>query len=182
MNFDRIYLTGFMGSGKSTVAPKLARGLGYKATDLDDEIVQRTGLSIPALFDLYGQERFREEEQQSLHETADHGQRVISLGGGALTFGSNLSWCKEHGIVVYLRGSAAFLASRLQQSRRQRPLLFDEAGNPLKREALLERVSSLLNQREPIYAQAHIVVEIDAKDVREVVEEIRAVLGEGGGG
>ena len=176
MNFDRIFLTGFMGSGKSTVAPRLARGLGYDSVDLDEYIVQRTGLSVPALFDLYGEEHFRNEERTALVGTGDQTRVVVSLGGGALTQPGIADWCLANGTLVYLRGSAGFLASRLSQSRRNRPLLFDDAGKPLESTALRNRVAGLLEQREPTYARAHITIDIDRKEVRDVVTAIRQAL------
>lgn len=181
MNFDRIYLTGFMGSGKSSVAPRLARGLGYDALDLDDAVVSTTGLSIPALFDLYGEEHFRKEERQALLATGKKSRLVVSLGGGVISREDNLDWLLNHGVVIYLKGSAGFLASRLAQSRRNRPLLFDEHGQQLEKNALHERVSQLLSQREARYERAHFTIDIDARDVRQVVAQIRRLLVQHGG-
>lgn len=177
MNTDRIYLTGFMGSGKSTVAPRLARGLGYEEVDLDVEIVRSTGLSIPAIFELYGEDRFRQEEHDMLRRTSERTGIVVSLGGGTIIDQDNLAWCREHGTLVYLQGSAAFLASRLAVSRRERPLLYDSEGEQLPMVALRERVADLLAQRAPIYEQADVVVGIDAVSVGKVVASIRKKLG-----
>lgn len=167
-------MTGFMGSGKSTVAPRLARGLGFESVDLDDEISRRTGLSIPAIFELYGESRFRKEESGMLRETGERSRLVVSLGGGAILDPDNLVWCRTNGTVVYLRASAAFLASRLAVSKRERPLLFDHEGKPLSREALRKRVAGLLDQRRAIYERAHVTVDVDAVPVSKVVKAIRA--------
>jgi len=177
VNTDRIFLTGFMGSGKSTVAPRLARGLGYDVCDLDDEITRHTGLSVPALFELYGEERFREEERDMLRRMSERTGIVVSLGGGTIVDPTNLAWCKEHGTLVYLRGSAGFLASRLAVSKRDRPLLYDEEGKTLPAHALRKRVEGLLDQRRAIYEQADVSVTIDAVSVSKVVAEIRKGLG-----
>lgn len=176
MRTDRIYLTGFMGSGKSTVAPRLARGLGYDMLDLDDAISRHTGLTIPALFELYGEQRFRDEERAMLRSTGDRSRTVVSLGGGTLVDPENLGWCLEKGTVVYLRGTAGFLASRLASSKRDRPLLYDAEGRQLEADALRERVSELLASRSHIYEQAHISVDIDAVPVAKVVRKIRSAL------
>ncbi len=181
MNFDRIYLTGFMGSGKSSVAPRLARGLGYTALDLDDEVVRSTGLSIPALFDLYGEAYFRNEEREALLGTGERSGLVVSLGGGVISREDNLDWLLEHGTLIYLRGSAGFLASRLSQSRRNRPLLFDENGEQLEDAALRTRVEALLAQREARYERAHFTVDIDGRDIRQVVGQIRRLVVQHGG-
>jgi len=176
---ERIYLTGFMGSGKSTVAPRLARGLGYDVLDLDDEITRHTGMSIPALFELYGEDRFRDEEHHMLRSTGERQKLVVSLGGGALVDPANLQWVLENGFVVYLRGSAGFLASRLAQSKRDRPLLYDEEGIQLESRALRDRVEELLDGRRHIYEQAHLTVDIDAVAVSDIIRTIRKVLKEG---
>lgn len=176
MRTDRIYLTGFMGSGKSTVAPRLARGLGYDMIDLDQEISRHTGLSIPAIFELYGEQRFRDEERAMLHSSGMQERTVVSLGGGTLVDPANLAWCLEHGALVYLRASAAFLASRLAASKRDRPLLFDADGQQLTSDALRKRVADLLASRRPVYEQAHITIDIDAVPVAKVVKRIREEL------
>ena len=181
MNFDRIYLTGFMGSGKSSVAPRLARGLGYTSLDLDEAVVQATGLSIPALFDLYGEERFRQEEREALWATGGQTGLVVSLGGGVIAREDNLDWLLGHGTLVYLRGTPQFLASRLAQSRRNRPMLFDEHGEQLEDAALRTRVEQLLAQRAARYERAHFTVDIDGRDIRQVAAYIRRLLVQQGG-
>lgn len=170
-----------MGSGKSSVAPRLARGLGYTALDLDDVVVQSTGLSIPALFDLYGEAHFRKEEREALLATGERTGLVVSLGGGVVSREENLDWLLSHGVLVYLRGSAGFLASRLAQSRRNRPLLFDEHGEQLEDAALRDRVEALLEQRTARYERAHFTVDIDGRDIRQVVVQIRRILVQHGG-
>lgn len=165
-----------MGSGKSTVAPRLARGLGYDMLDLDHEISRHTGLSIPALFELYGEQRFRDEERAMLRSTGERTRTVVSLGGGTIVDPDNLAWCLKNGVLVYLRGSASFLASRLAASRRERPLLYDEEGHQLEAAALRERVADLLAARKHVYEQAHITVDIDAVPVAKVVRAIKAAL------
>ncbi len=173
-------MTGFMGSGKSTVAPRLARGLGYARLDLDDAISRHTGLSIPALFELYGEQRFRAEENAMLRSLEKGAKTVVSLGGGTLVDPENLRWCLEHGTLVYLRGTAGFLASRLSSSRRDRPLLYDADGRQLEAYALRERVADLLGSRVHIYEQAHIIVDIDAIPVSQIVQKIRRALDSAG--
>lgn len=166
-------MTGFMGSGKSTVAPRLARGLGYEAIDLDDEITRRTGMSIPAIFELYGETRFRKEESEMLRQTGERSNIVVSLGGGAVLNPDNLAWCRQNGTLIYLCASAAFLASRLAVSKRERPLLFDDLGQPLSMDALKKRVSGLLDERRAVYEQAHITVVVDAVSVSNIIKAIR---------
>jgi len=139
----RIYLTGFMGSGKSTVAPRVARRLGYAVVDLDDRIAEHLGMSIPAIFDVLGEQAFREAEGRLLRDVSDGVGVVVSLGGGSLHTANNLEFCLERGLLVWLRASPRFLESRLEQAQRSRPLLQDENGRQLTGNSLRERIAGL---------------------------------------
>ncbi|MDT0631035.1 shikimate kinase [Rubrivirga litoralis] len=172
----RVYLTGFMASGKSTVGPLVADRLGYRFVDLDWLIEARTGQTIPALFERGGEAAFREAEAEALAETTNAEGLVVATGGGALVDLVNLWTAQTAGVVVWLRASAATTLARLGDAG-GRPLLADGAGRPLQGEALARRVGALLAEREPTYAQAHFVVDADrlpalvARDVAEAVVE-----------
>jgi shikimate kinase len=173
----RIYLTGFMGSGKSTVGPLLARALGYRFLDLDTAIVQQAGQPIPQLFSEEGEAGFRQRETEALRSTGQQDRMVIALGGGALTFEHNLQWARENGLVLYLRVPADGLVRRLLHSGTERPLLADdpEARNP---EVLQRKVEDLLARREPFYTRAHITVEAGGKSVSETVIAVLSAIQE----
>ena len=166
-----------MGAGKSTVAPRVAKRLQFESIDLDQEITTRLGMSVPAIFDVLGESVFREEEKRCLEEASLRSQIVVSLGGGTLTDHENLSLCLETGFLVYLKGSASFLASRLSHSRQTRPLLFGSKGDMLEGRELEARIQHLLNEREMVYEKAHQSIEINdvaATDVvRQVLETIK---------
>ncbi|HKL87422.1 MAG TPA: shikimate kinase, partial [Salinibacter sp.] len=102
----RIYLTGFMASGKSTVGPKVAARLGCTFLDLDRLIAVHDGRSIPEIFAQDGEGRFRELETAALRKTVDTDNLVVALGGGALVDEENRAFAKEHGRVVYLEVDA----------------------------------------------------------------------------
>lgn len=165
----RIYLTGFMGSGKSTVGPRVAEKLGYRFVDLDEVIEARAGKSIPAIFQKEGEARFRSMEAAVLRETDDQEDLVVALGGGALAREENLHWALQHGAVVYLRVSPQELLRRLKADAVERPLLQDETGTRLPDARLQSRIATLLAQREPFYRRAHVVVETDGQAVDETV-------------
>ena len=169
---ERIYLTGFMGAGKSTVAPRVARGMGFTSVDLDREITNHLGMSVPSIFDVLGESAFREQEAACLQKMSQRNSVVVSLGGGSLSQPGNLATCLNSGLVVYLRGSVDYLAYRLSKSRHTRPLLFSESGEMLEGTALTQRISELLTARQPIYEQAHIIVDIDQRKAREVAREV----------
>jgi shikimate kinase len=156
-----VYLTGFMGSGKSTVGPLVAARLGVPFADLDARIEAVAGQPIPALFADEGEAGFRAREAAALRGTAGFGG-VVALGGGALVDDANRAWAKAHGCVVYLRASPTALAARLAATAAGRPLLHDAAGQPLPPDRLRARVARLLAARAATYADAHRTVRADA--------------------
>jgi shikimate kinase len=173
---DRIYLTGFMGSGKSTIAPMLARELEYQVHELDAAIVAHAGRSIPAVFEESGEAGFRRLERERLEATAELEQMVISLGGGAVTFPSNLRFVREHGYLVYLNVPVEILVDRLSGAE-GRPLLTNEEGELLSREQLHEKIHRMLSDRRSYYEQADIIVDAGRPSPTETVKEILKELG-----
>ena len=158
----RVYLTGFMASGKSTVGPLVADRLGYRFIDLDWLVEARTGRTVPALFASGGEAAFRAAEAEALAETTRAEGVVVATGGGALVDPANLRTAQAAGPVVWLRASAAATLARLGDGS-GRPLLEDRAGRPLRGDDLAFRVRRLLADREPTYAQADLVVDADGR-------------------
>ena len=144
----RIFLLGFMGSGKTTIGKKLARTLGYAFVDLDKAIEARAGMSIPQYFEHHGEAPFRELERDCLQSDIPSENVVVATGGGAPCFFDNMEWMNQHGVTVYLMLPPKALASRLQGSA-GRPLL---AG--LKGADLIRFIESKLESREPFYKKA----------------------------
>ncbi len=114
---ERIILTGFMGSGKSTIGPLLAAQLRWNFLDLDDEIERRTGLNIPAIFEQKGEAHFRREETAALAAALCTRHTVIALGGGAPETLANRLLLKQASatLVVYLAAPFSTLAARCAQ-------------------------------------------------------------------
>ena len=150
-----IFLTGFMGSGKSTITPILANALGYSFIDIDDEIEKVAGKRIVDIFSDWGEERFRHIEQQLLNEASQLNECVISLGGGTVADETNLALVKSSGILVYLTANVEQLVHRLR-NKTDRPLLKSIDGTPVDGENLQRRVAALLSIRAPYYGQADI--------------------------
>ena len=151
---SRIVLTGFMGSGKSTVGPLLAAELGWTFIDLDTEIEQRAGMSVPQIFSEKGEAAFRKEETAALVAVLGRTRTVIALGGGAPeTLGNRLLLEQTPATaIVYLAAPFATLAERCgQQSTNVRPNFAD----PVAAEARFAT-------RHPIYSRlAHVSIETD---------------------
>ena len=155
----RVYLTGFMAAGKSTVGPLLADRLGYRFLDLDWLVEARTGRTVAALF-ADGEPAFRAAERQALAETTRGPRMVVATGGGALADPGGLAVARGAGAVVWLRASAAATLRRLGDAA-GRPVLAGPDGRPLAGDALADRVRRLAAAREPYYAQADVVADAD---------------------
>jgi shikimate kinase len=149
-----IFLTGFMGSGKTTAGKKLAPLFKTRFIDLDDYIEKRENRTIPAIFEEEGEAGFRKIETNCLAEILRLKEpHVISLGGGTVCFNSNLEVIKQNGILIYIELPVSVLADRIQQSKTTRPLL-----KSLSRTELLKNIEEILGERKKFYEQAHILV------------------------
>ncbi|MCG8377557.1 MAG: shikimate kinase [Chlorobiales bacterium] len=166
-----IFLTGFSGSGKSTIGPLLANSLGYDFLDLDKEIERIADKSINRIFDEKGEEHFRALELSALQRIADRKDLVVSLGGGVLQSDNCFSLVISSGTLVYLHSSPLVLAKRLSH-KTDRPLMKGENGERLSREEIEKKILALLEKREPRYKTAQIMVETDTKRIGSTVEEL----------
>ena len=146
----RIYLTGFMGSGKSSTGPLLARRLSFEFYDLDSLIVDQIGTSIASYFKEHGEPAFREIEKQQLVYTNSLQEAVIATGGGALCNETNLQSALQHGLVIYLEVSVSRLIIRLKKEQKTRPMLLAPDGSLLSDIEIAQRISGLLYQRNPL--------------------------------
>jgi shikimate kinase len=147
---QRIFLTGFMGSGKSHTGERLAGLLGLPFIDLDAEIEGRTGQTITDIFAGRGEAAFRELERDTLHEVAGQTDAfVLSTGGGAPCFHDNMRWMNEQGTTVFLDPPLSVLLGRLEAGREHRPLLQNT-------DELATFVTQKLAFRRPDYEKAKI--------------------------
>lgn len=166
-----VYLTGFMGSGKSTIGPILANTLGVPFVDVDQLIQERAGRSINAIFAEMGEGAFRAIERSVLDEVAAMPSGVVSLGGGTLASEENFRLIHTCGWIVYLKVSPEEAARRLR-GKMDRPLLQDAEGNRLPEAELKQRVEELLRRREVFYSRADVVVSAERTRVGMTVDEI----------
>lgn len=152
--FQKIFIIGFMGSGKSTVGKKLARFLNFRFIDLDREIELEAGCSIPKIFGESGEEYFRKMEQETLCKVISLQENiVVSTGGGTPCYFDNIKLINNSGISIYLKMEVSALCHRVQNSTVNRPLLKD-----LDEEAQKTKVEELLTERSVFYEQAGIMV------------------------
>lgn len=139
-----LILVGMMGSGKTTMARTLARQLGKTFVDSDEEITNRTGVTIPHIFDIEGEAGFRQRETAAIQELTERENMVLATGGGAVLVEENRDMLRRNGIVIYLKASVHDLWQRTRHDR-GRPLL--QTGDPQA------KLRELLVQRDPLYRQ-----------------------------
>ncbi len=150
-NRSNIYLVGLMGAGKTTVGRQLAKRLGRTFYDSDHEIVERTGVPIPTIFEIEGEEGFRRREAQTIADLTSGTDIVLATGGGVVINPDNRTRLRETGWVVYLNVPPAMLFERTRHDR-NRPLL--RVPDPLA------KLEELHRQRDPLYREAaHLVVD-----------------------
>jgi shikimate kinase len=166
-----IFLTGFMGSGKSTIGPILANTLGFAYLDVDQYIEKKTNKRVVEIFSSEGEQAFRTLERNALLELTELNHYVLSLGGGAIANEENCQRVLQKGVLVYLKLSPEEIIRRVQY-RSDRPMLKDERGNKLSPPELKNRVIDLMARREQFYARADVVIAADNMRVGETVDEI----------
>jgi len=166
----RIFLIGFMGSGKSTLGSKLAREIGYKFVDMDHLIEETAGMTVPGIFSEHGEEVFRKWERDILLELCQREQIVVSTGGGAPCQGNMISVMNEHGVTVYLKLTPAALKDRLLQSKTERPLIKGKSETEL-----LEFITELLKKREVFYDQAKLSIDGINLDLNDLVNRLKEI-------
>jgi shikimate kinase len=164
----RIYLVGYMGSGKSSVASALAKHLRFTSYDIDKAIEEKAGKSIAKIFGENGQEYFREMERDILLGTASMENVVIATGGGTPCFFDNMDWMNSNGLTVYLEANPGLLFHRLAKSKKERPLIdhFNDTE-------LMEQISGHLETRIPVYRKAKITMNAASLDVNALSGKIK---------
>jgi shikimate kinase len=159
----RIVLTGFMGSGKSTVGPLLARRLGWSFLDVDEVIEAEAGVTIAEFFVRHGEAAFREREQATIVRLVATDALVLALGGGAIEHPATRSLLvtAPGTLLVHLEVELATTLARCRGTEHTRPILADQAN-----------LASRYQRRLPLYRAAHLSIPVDALTPDEVVDAI----------
>lgn len=164
----RVFLIGYMASGKSTAAKKLAKKLGLGAVDLDSEIEQTAGKSIPEIFKSEGEKAFRKREQDELRKWLEKDDFVMACGGGTPCFFESMDEMNGVGTTVYLQMTPKAVVDRVMSSKEERPIL-----KGLSEEKMLKKVDFQIGKREPFYKRATLTVNGVNLDVDVLAEEIK---------
>jgi shikimate kinase len=161
---SNLVLVGLMGAGKTTVGKALARKTGWRFVDTDHEIELRTGVGIPVIFDIEGEQGFRQREARAVAEILADERIIAATGGGAVLLRENRDLMRKRGIVCYLKATPRTLFQRTRGDR-TRPLL--QVPDPMS------RLADLLDARGPLYEEvADIVIDVEKFGTAQIVERL----------
>lgn len=166
-----IVLVGLMGAGKTSIGRRLARCLAVPFADADDEIVAVAGCSILDIFDLYGEQAFRDVERRVIGRMLQQQPHVLATGGGAFMNPHTRMAIRERGVSVWLRADLDTLVERTSR-RSDRPLL--RGDDPRA------RLESLMKERYPVYAEADLIVDTCNEPPEATVQKVLHALRSGG--
>ena len=156
-----LFLTGFMGCGKTTVGVSLADKLEYDFIDTDNIIEQEQKMKIPEIFEVHGETHFRQLEAEKIMELSQNQYAVIATGGGALIEEFNIENARKGGVLIYLQLPFELCYKRIKNSTR-----------PLAANKSYEEIKALYYKRAPIYlANADIVINAD-RTVHDIINSI----------
>ena len=164
-----LFLIGFMGAGKSTVAAKLNQMTGKKLIEMDETIVSNQGMSINEIFEKYGEARFREIESALVKTISSERDCIVSCGGGVVIKPENVEEMKKNGKIAFLSATPETIFERVRYST-DRPILNGHMN--------VEYIAGLMEKRRALYeAAADVMIATDNKDADEICNEILALIG-----
>lgn len=163
-----IYLIGFMGAGKSTIARELVKANNMRRIEMDQMIVEQQGMAISDIFDKYGEEHFRDLETELLRSFSGETNMVVSCGGGSVLRDENAALMKENGCIILLKATPETIYERVKNST-ERPILNGNMNVEFIRELMEKR-------RERYESVADFTVCVDGKEKAEICQEILEIV------
>lgn len=164
MENKNIFLIGFMGVGKSTIAKMLAAELNAELVEMDETIEAEEGITINEIFEKYGETYFRDLESALVERISNKGGAVVSCGGGAVLRPENVVNMKKYGTIIFLSATPETIYERVRYST-NRPLLNGNMN--------VEYIAQLMERRRETYEQAaDVMISTDGKDKLEIIQEI----------
>jgi shikimate kinase len=161
----KIFLVGFMGSGKTYWGKQWAAKTGLPFFDLDDIIEKQEGKTIADIFQQHGEQWFRQKETEVLHSFSAIESGIISCGGGTPCFNDNMHWMNQHGTSIYLTATPEQIADRLIHEKQKRPLVKD-----LHADELLTFIANKLKERDVFYSTATIILPVATASLESINE------------
>ncbi len=166
---ENIFLIGFMGAGKSTIAKELQSALQMNLVEMDARIVEEQGMSINDIFEKYGEAHFRDLESNLILTIGSEGNTIVSCGGGVVVRSENVTNMKESGKIIFLAATPETIYERVKDST-DRPILNGHMN--------VDYIRELMEKRRVLYENAaDIRIDVDGKSVLEVCHEIIRKIG-----
>lgn len=172
---ERIYLTGFMTSGKSTLGRILANVLGWNFYDLDKEIETDEAMQVTEIFELKGEKYFREIESKKLKILSIGKNVVISLGGGTIVNDDNVNFITKNGKLIYLKVEPEIIYTRIKK-KTDRPLFKEFVLAERTKEDFITKISSMISEREKYYSKADLVFDVDNSPIGVTVDKLAKIV------
>ncbi len=171
----RIFLNGFMGSGKTTIGKQLAVQMNYYFVDLDNYIEEKTFSKINLLFKQFGETEFRKIEHEYLLDLAVYDNMIVACGGGTITDLVNEKWMNQNGITVFLKQNFETIFKRLNNKEQigKRPLLKAMEGKDFESKLL-----QLFEQRQKLYEKCQLIIDLkgNANPIELIESELKKRL------
>ncbi|MBR6345404.1 MAG: shikimate kinase [Lachnospiraceae bacterium] len=159
-----IFFVGFMGAGKSTVARNLQKRLKMNLVEMDERIEKEQGMTIPEIFEKYGESRFRNLESELILTIGKEGNTIVSCGGGVVVRPENIEYMKKNGMVIFLSAKPETVFDRVKDST-NRPILNGNMN--------VEYIGELMEKRRALYeAAADVKISTDGKSIDEITDEV----------
>ncbi|TNE79315.1 MAG: shikimate kinase [Bacteroidetes bacterium] len=159
----KVFLIGFMGSGKSYWAERLSEQMSIPHYDLDEIMETKYGMRISEMFESWGEAEFRTRESETIRSFA-FSDGILACGGGTPCFHDTMDFLLSEGMVVYLKASVPVLYQRLFELRKHRPVLAQ-----VQDENLESSIAKLLEKRAQFYAKAHVTIDTANSTIEEVI-------------
>jgi shikimate kinase len=163
----KVFLVGYMGSGKSSIGPQLADVMGIPFIDLDKSFELKYKISIPLFFEKYGEKHFRTIERDLLVKLSSQDEFVMATGGGTPCHENNMALMNQRGTTIYLRLPLEILIKRLRKSPSKRPILTKFMEGNFEKE-----VTEHLKQREEFYMLSQLIIESPTPDPKKIASLI----------
>lgn len=161
---NRVFLVGYMGTGKTSLGKIVAKKAGLTFIDLDHFIENRYHKSISQIFAEKGEDGFRNIEREALHEVAEFENVIIATGGGTPIFFDNIDFMNNSGKTVYLKTAPQILFNRLKIAKHNRPIIKDKDDNEL-----MSFIIENLERRDPFYSKANMLFIADNLDTKDQI-------------
>ena len=163
----RIFLLGFMGSGKSHWGRLWAAAHNFNFIDLDEELEKQEQKTVAAIFETRGEDYFRQKETILLRSLTAQSNSIVSCGGGTPCFFDNMAWMNKNGLTIFLEATTQFILKNIKNEKDKRPLIKDKDD-----EEILFFIDQKLKERQPYYSKAKII--FPAEDLN--IDSIKKVI------